>query len=67
LKAAIVAALQQRLRKHHQQQVEVQPSQVRQEPVSVQPEEQTLQLKPLSATALEAWKEHYITAIASTV
>ena len=62
LKAAIVVAIQHRLRKQHQQQVGLLPMHLRQEPDSEQLEDQhqNLQLRPLKATTLEAWRSHYL-------
>lgn len=61
LKAAIVVALRQRLQDQHLRQLlSDPPSQVRQEPDSVQPEQQVPKLKPLGAAALQKWKDHYL-------
>ena len=61
LKAAIAEALRQRLQEcHHQQRRKVLLSQVQQEPDSVRPEEPVPKLQPLGATALQAWRNHYL-------
>ena len=56
-----MVALRQRLQDQHLRQLlSDPPSQVRQEPDSVQPEQQVPKLKPLGAAALQKWKDHYL-------